>query len=51
VVDLRHFEQLTRGETAGVLGIGEEAGDKRYIRALKQLESILAAMPEGLEGI
>ncbi len=50
VVALRHFEQLTRGETPGVLGISEEAGAKRYIRALKKLKSILAAMPGGLEG-
>ena len=47
---LRHFEQLNRAETAEVLGITEEAGAKRYIRALKKLKSILAAMPGGLEG-
>jgi RNA polymerase sigma-70 factor (ECF subfamily) len=50
VVALRHFEQLTRGETAVVLGITEEAGAKRYIRALKKLKTILAAMPGGLGG-
>ena len=50
VVALRHFEQLTRAETAEVLGITEEAGAKRYIRALKKLKSILAAMPGGREG-
>ncbi len=43
VVALRHFEQLTRAETAAVLGITEEAGAKRYIRALKKLKSILSA--------
>ena len=47
---LRHFEQLTRAETAAVLGITEEAGAKRYIRALKKLKTVLAAMPGGLEG-
>jgi RNA polymerase sigma-70 factor, ECF subfamily len=51
VVALRHFEQLTRAETAEVLGITEEAGAKRYIRALKKLKKILAAMPGGLEGL
>ena len=51
VVALRHFEQLTRAETAVVLGITEEAGAKRYIRALKKLKAILAAMPGGLEGL
>ena len=50
IVALRHFEQLSRAETAFVLGITEEAGAKRYIRALKKLKSILAAMPGGLEG-
>ena len=50
VLALRHFEQLSRAETAFVLGITEEAGAKRYIRALKKLRSILAAMPGGLEG-
>ena len=47
---IRHFEQLTRAETAVVLGITEEAGAKRYIRAMKKLKTILAAMPGGLEG-
>jgi RNA polymerase sigma-70 factor, ECF subfamily len=51
VVALRHFEQLSRAETAVVLGITEEAGAKRYIRALKKLKSILAAMPGGLSGL
>jgi RNA polymerase sigma-70 factor (ECF subfamily) len=50
VVALRHFEQLSRAETAVVLGITEEAGAKRYIRALKKLKAILAAMPGGQEG-
>jgi RNA polymerase sigma-70 factor (ECF subfamily) len=50
VVALRHFENLTRAETAVVLGISEEAGAKRYIRAMKKLKTIMAAMPGGLEG-
>jgi RNA polymerase sigma-70 factor (ECF subfamily) len=50
VVALRHFEQLSRAETAMVLGISEEAGAKRYIRAMKKLKTILAVMPGGLEG-
>jgi RNA polymerase sigma-70 factor, ECF subfamily len=44
VVALRHFEQLDRTETARVLGISEQAGAKRYIRAIKKLKTILAAM-------
>jgi RNA polymerase sigma-70 factor (ECF subfamily) len=51
VVALRHFEHLSRAETAQVLGITEEAGAKRYIRALKRLKAVLASMPGGLEGI
>lgn len=51
VVALRHFEQLSRAETAQVLGISEEAGAKRYIRAMKRLKAILAARPGGLEGL
>ncbi len=51
VVALRHFEQLSRAETAVVLGITEEAGAKRYIRALKKLRAILAATPDGREGL
>jgi RNA polymerase sigma-70 factor (ECF subfamily) len=51
IVALRHFEQLTRHETAELLGISEEAGAKRYIRALKKLRMILAEMPGGLEGL
>ncbi len=51
VVALRHFEDLTRAETAVVLGITEEAGAKRYIRAIKKLKTIMAAMSSGFEGI
>ena len=51
VLALRHFEQLTRAETAQVLGIEEGAAAKRYIRALKRLKGILADMPGGLDSI
>jgi RNA polymerase sigma-70 factor (ECF subfamily) len=51
VVALRHFEQLNRAETAQILGISAGAGAKRYIRAMKRLKAILAAMPGGLEGL
>jgi len=50
VVALRHFEQLSRAETAQVLGITEEAGAKRYMRALRRLKAILAEQPGGSEG-
>jgi RNA polymerase sigma-70 factor, ECF subfamily len=50
VIALRQFEELSRAETAQVLGINEEAGAKRYIRALRRLKAVLAATggPEGI---
>jgi RNA polymerase sigma-70 factor (ECF subfamily) len=51
VLSLRHFEELTRAETAAVLGIEEPAAAKRYIRALARLKAVLADMPGGLEGL
>src|SRR5262245_15374027 len=49
ILSLRHFEELTAAEAAQVLGIGEAAAAKRYIRALKRLKEILANMPGGGE--
>jgi RNA polymerase sigma-70 factor (ECF subfamily) len=51
VLSLRHFEELTRAETAQVLGISEAAAAKRYLRALKRLMNQLGDMPGGLEGL
>jgi RNA polymerase sigma-70 factor, ECF subfamily len=51
VLALRHFEQLGRAETAQVLGITQEAGAKRYFRALKRMKDALATLPGGLEGL
>ena len=51
VLALKHFEELSRGETAEVLGISPEAAAKRYFRALKRLKEVLASMPGGYEGI
>ena len=51
VVALRHFEQLSRAETAQVLGITEEAGAKRYMRALRRLKAVLGAQSGGPEEI
>jgi RNA polymerase sigma-70 factor (ECF subfamily) len=45
VLVLRHFEQLSNGECARVLGLAESAATKRYIRALKRLKDILSAFP------
>jgi RNA polymerase sigma-70 factor (ECF subfamily) len=51
VIALRQFEELSRAETAQVLGITEEAAAKRYLRALRRLKVVLEARPGGLEGI
>ena len=51
VLALRHFEQLSNGEAARVLGRQESAAAKRYVRALKRLRLILDARPGGLGGL
>jgi RNA polymerase sigma-70 factor (ECF subfamily) len=51
VLALKHFEELSRAETAQVLSISPEAAAKRYFRALKRLKEVLASMPGGWEGI
>jgi RNA polymerase sigma-70 factor, ECF subfamily len=50
ILALRHYEQLSNGETATVLGLDKSAASKRYARALVRLKDILAALPGGLEG-
>jgi len=47
VLALRHFEQLSRSETAEALVISQEAAAKRYFRALKRLKDVLSALPGG----
>ncbi len=47
VLVLRHFEQLGNGECARVLELSESAANKRYIRALRRLKAMLAALPGG----
>jgi RNA polymerase sigma-70 factor (ECF subfamily) len=44
VLALRHFEQLGREEAALVLGIGQDAAAKRYFRAVKRLNDLLASI-------
>lgn len=45
VLALRHFEELTNGETAELLGIQTAAASKRYVRALARLKEILESIP------
>ena len=51
VIALRHFEELTSGEAAQVLGIGEAAVSKRYLRALERLREMLSETPADLTGL
>ena len=47
VLVLRHFEQLRNVECARVLGLGESAATKRYLRALRRLKDILSTREGG----
>jgi RNA polymerase sigma-70 factor, ECF subfamily len=51
VLALRHFEELSNGEAAAVLGLDKSAASKRYARALIRLKEILASMPGGLSEV
>jgi RNA polymerase sigma-70 factor (ECF subfamily) len=46
IIALRHFEELTNGEAAEVLGLTKSAASKRYVRALTRLQSFLEGLPE-----
>jgi RNA polymerase sigma-70 factor (ECF subfamily) len=46
IIALRHFEELTNGEAAEVLGLSKSAASKRYVRALTRLQSVLDGLPE-----
>jgi RNA polymerase sigma-70 factor, ECF subfamily len=48
ILALRHFEQLSLGETAQVLGLTESGACRRHLRALKRLREILSSLPGGL---
>jgi len=50
ILALRHFEELTNGETAEVLGIQQKAASIRYVRALKRLKEILAKLSDFDQG-
>jgi RNA polymerase sigma-70 factor (ECF subfamily) len=45
ILALRHFEELTNGEAARVLGIQEKAASIRYVRALQRLKHVLDHVP------
>lgn len=47
VLALRHFEELSNGETAAVLGLDKSAASKRYARALIRIKNVLASLAGG----
>lgn len=47
ILVLRHYEQLTNGESAMVLGLDKSAASKRYTRALERLKEILSTLNGG----
>jgi RNA polymerase sigma-70 factor (ECF subfamily) len=51
ILALRHYEQLSNGEAAMVLGLDKSAASKRYARALVRLKEILNARPGGIEEV
>jgi len=44
VLALRHFEELSNGEVAHVLGLSKTAASNRYMRALVRLKEMLQGM-------
>ena len=49
VLTLRHFEELSNGETAQVLGLTKSAASNRYMRALLRLKETLTGTPGFLD--
>lgn len=49
VLTLRHFEEMSNGETAQVLGLTKSAASNRYMRALLRLKETLSGMPGFLD--
>jgi len=43
IIVMRHFEQMTNQEVAGILGLTEAAASMRYLRALRRLKTQLTA--------
>ena len=45
ILALRHFEGLTNGDSAQVLGLSKTAANNRSIRALRRLRDLLEHVP------
>ncbi len=50
VLALRHFEELSNGEVAEVLGIQQKAASIRYVRAIRRLKAIMSQLSGTSEG-
>jgi RNA polymerase sigma-70 factor (ECF subfamily) len=50
ILALRHFEELSNGEAAAVLGLSKTAANNRYVRALGRLRDLLGRVPGFFEG-
>ena len=51
VLALRHFELLSNGEVATVLGLSKTAASNRYVRALGRLREIMESIPGFVDGL
>jgi RNA polymerase sigma-70 factor (ECF subfamily) len=49
IIALRHFEELSNGEAAEVLGLSKGAASKRYVRAMTRLQAVLEHVPDFLD--
>jgi DNA-directed RNA polymerase specialized sigma24 family protein len=50
ILILRHYEQMSNGESALVLGLEKSAASRRYTRALIRQKDILAGLSGGDTG-
>jgi RNA polymerase sigma-70 factor (ECF subfamily) len=50
IILMRHAEQLTNSQAAELLGLSEAAAGMRYLRALRQLKSLLGETPSAWLG-
>lgn len=49
IIALRHFEGLSNGEAAQVLGLSKTAASNRYVRAMMRLQAVLEGIPGFLD--
>ena len=42
IIALRHFEELSNGEAADILGLEKSTASKRYVRAMKRLAELMS---------